>query len=72
MKELKLEMKLVKILEILHKQKVKLLANKKISYSSLHDVYQRVELIYDTLKNNKLKPEYYTVSGELKQINLED
>jgi hypothetical protein len=37
MKELKLEMKLVKILEILHKQKVKLLANKKISYSSLHD-----------------------------------
>jgi hypothetical protein len=72
MKELKLEMKLVKILEILHKQKVKLLANKKISYSSLHDVYQRVELIYDTLKNNKFKPEYYTVSGELKQINLED
>ena len=56
MKELKFEMKLVKILELLHEQKVRLLEEKSLSYSSLQDIYSRIEILYDTIKNNQYIP----------------
>ena len=58
MKELKFEMKLIKILELLHEQKERLIAEKPIQYSSLSDIYNRVETLYDTIKNNQYTPEY--------------
>ena len=65
MKELKFEMKLVKILELLHQQKERVIAEKPISYSSLSDIYNRVETLYDTIKNNQYTPEYYGVKGTM-------
>jgi hypothetical protein len=65
MKELKFEMKLVKILELLHEQKVRVLEEKSVSYSSLSDIYSRIELLYETIKNNQYRPEYYGVKGTM-------
>lgn len=65
MKELKFEMKLVKILELLHEQKVRVLEEKSVSYSSLSDIYSRIEILYDTIKNNQYRPEYYGVKGTM-------
>ena len=65
MKELKFEMKLVKILELLHEQKTRVLEEKPILYTTLSDIYQRVEILYDTIKNNQYTPEYYGVKGTM-------
>jgi len=65
MKELKFEMKLIKILELLHKQKERVVEDKPISYSSLSDIYNRVETLYDIIKNNQYTPEYYGVKGTM-------
>jgi hypothetical protein len=65
MKELKFEMKLVKILELLHEQKTRVLEDKPILYTTLSDIYQRVEILYDTIKNNQYTPEYYVVKGTM-------
>ena len=51
MKELKFEMKLVKILELLHEQKTRVLEEKPILYTTLSDIYQRVEILYDTINS---------------------
>jgi len=48
----KIELKLLKILELLHKQKVRLIEEKLIDFSSLADIHTRVEVIYDTIKRN--------------------
>jgi len=53
MKELKFEMKLVKILELFHEQKVRLIEEKPVLYSSLADIHTRVEVIYDSIKTSK-------------------
>ena len=65
MKELKFEMKLIKILELLHEQKERLIVEKPVQYSSLSDIYNRVETLYDTIKNNQYTPEYYGVKGTM-------
>jgi len=52
MKELKFELKLLKIMELIHEQKVRLIEEKPVLYSSLADIHDRVEVIYDTIKNN--------------------
>ncbi len=57
MKELKFEMKLVKILELLHEQKTRVIEDKPILYTALSDIYKRVEILYDTIKNNQYTPE---------------
>ena len=61
----KIELKLLKILELLHKQKVRLIEEKPIQYSSLSDIHSRVETIYNTIKNNQYRPEYYGVKGTM-------
>ena len=69
MKELKFELKLLKIMELLHENKVRLLDDKPVLYSSIADIHNRVELIYDTIKNNQYKPEYHNINGEFKEMN---
>ena len=49
----KIELKLLKILDLLHEQKVRLIEEKPIQYSSLSDIHTRVEVIYDTIKTSK-------------------
>ena len=69
MKELKFELKLLKIMELLHENKVRLLEDKPVLYTSIADIHSRVELIYDTIKNNQYKPEYHNINGEFKEMN---
>jgi len=69
MKELKFELKLLKIMELIHNQKVRLIEEKPVLYSSLADIHDRVEVLYDTIKNNQYKPDNYYINGEFKEIN---
>ena len=69
MKELKFELKLLKILELLHEQKERLIEEKPILYSSITNIYERVEVLYDTIKNNQYKPESYNINGAFKELN---
>ena len=69
MKELKFELKLLKILELLHEQKERLIEEKPILYSSITNIYERVEILYDTIKNNQYKPESYNINGAFKEMN---
>ena len=69
MKELKFELKLLKIMELLHENKVRLLEDKPVLYTSIADIHNRVELIYDTIKNNQYKPEYHNINGRFKEMN---
>lgn len=69
MKELKFELKLLKIMELLHENKVRLLEDKPVLYTSIADIHSRVELIYDTIKNNQYKPEYHNINGVFKEVN---
>ena len=69
MKELKFELKLLKIMELLHENKVRLLEDKPVLYTSIADIHNRVELIYDTVKNNQYKPEYHDINGGFKERN---
>ena len=69
MKELKFELKLLKIMELIHEQKVRLIEEKPVLYSSLSDIHDRVEVIYDTIKNNQYKPESYSINGGFKELH---
>ena len=69
MKELKFELKLLKIMELIHDNKLRLLNDKPVLYSSLSDIHSRVEILYDTIKNNQYKPEYHGINGKLKEVN---
>ena len=56
-------------MELLHENKVRLLENKPVLYTSIADIHSRVELIYDTIKNNQYKPEYHNINGRFKEMN---
>ena len=69
MKELKFELKLLKIMELIHDNKLRLLDDKPVLYSSLSDIHNRVEVLYDTIQNNQYKPEYHGINGKFKEVN---
>ena len=69
MRELKFELKLLKIMELIHDNKLRLLDDKPVLYSSLSDIHNRVEVLYDTIKNNQYKPEYHGINGKFKEVN---
>ena len=69
MKDINFELKLLKIMDLLHENKLRILDDKPILYSSIADIHSRVELIYDTLKNNQYKPEYHNINGKFKEVN---
>jgi len=70
MKELKFELKLLKIMDLIHEQKVRLIEERPVQYSSLADIHSRVEVLYDTIKNNQYKPtRMYGINGEFKEVN---
>lgn len=63
-KQLKIDLKLLTIMDLIHKQKLRVLDNKEILYSNLHDIYTRVELVYETLKENETKYESHNINGK--------
>ena len=67
MKQSKIELKLLKILDLLHEQKVRLIEEKPVLYSSLAYIHSRVEVIYDTIKTSKGRD--FTPNGVMIQVN---
>ena len=63
----KIELKLLKILDLLHEQKVRLIEEKPVLYSSIADIHTRVEVIYDTIKSSKGRD--FTPNGVMIQAN---
>ena len=63
----KIELKLLKILDLLHDQKVRLIEEKPVLYSSLADIHTKVEVIYDTIKRSKGRD--FTPNGVMIPMN---
>ena len=63
----KIELKLLKIMELIHEQKVRLIEEKPVLYSSLADIHTKVEVIYDTIKRSKGRD--FTPNGVMIQVN---
>ena len=61
----KIELKLLKILDLVHLAKLKLLDEEDITYAELHKIYNKVELDYDTIQQQKSRPEYHGINGTL-------
>ena len=49
----KIELKLLKILDLLHEEKINILDNKQVLYSNIQKIQSRVEIIYDSIKTSK-------------------
>jgi len=49
----KVELKLLKILDLLHEQKINILDDRQVLYSDIQKIHSRVEVIYDTVKRSK-------------------
>jgi hypothetical protein len=69
MNDLKIDTKLLKVLDLLHLAKLKLLDEEDITYAELHKIYNKVELVYDTIQQQKSRPESFRVNGQLININ---
>ena len=61
----KIELKLLKILDLVHLAKLKLLDEEDITYAELHKIYNKVELVYDTIQQQKSRPKYHVINGTL-------
>ena len=65
----KIDTKLLKVLDLLHLAKLKLLDEEDITYEEMHKIYNKVELVYDTIQQQKSRPESFRVNGQLININ---
>jgi len=66
---MKIEIKLLKTLDLIHNQKVRLLNKQEIKYEDLHKLYTRIEDIYSVVSNNRYKPEFFEVNGIFQEVN---
>jgi len=67
MKQNKIELKLLKILDLLYDEKINILDDKKILYSNIHKISSRVEVIYDTIRTSKGRD--FTPNGVMLPVN---
>ena len=63
----KIELKLLRVLTLLHQEKLNIVEGKDILYSNIQDVHNRVELIYDMVRSNKGRD--YSPNGIIIQQN---
>ena len=63
----KIELKLLKILDLLHDEKINILDNKQVLYSNIQKIHSRVEVIYDGIKRSKGRD--FTPNGVMIQTN---
>jgi len=66
---MKIEIKLLKTLDLIHNQKVRLLNKQDIKYEDLHNLYTRIEDIYSVVSNKRYRPEFFEVKGMFQEIN---
>ena len=67
MKQNKIELKLLKILDLLYDEKINILDDKKILYSNIHKISSIVEVIYDTIRTSKGRD--FTPKGVMIPVN---
>tara|TARA_R110000868_G_scaffold1289_2_gene10040 strand:+ start:163 stop:390 length:228 start_codon:yes stop_codon:yes gene_type:complete len=67
MKQNKIELKLLKILDLLYDEKINILDDKKILYSNIHKISSIVEVIYDTIRTSKGRD--FTPKGVILPVN---
>ena len=63
---IKIELKLHRVLNLLHKLKVKLINNKEVTLEDINNIYNRLDIVYDTMRANKkdvYKDVYRTSTG---------
>jgi hypothetical protein len=68
----KVELKLHRVLNLIHKLKLKLIKNKKVTLTEINDIYNRLDIIYDTMSTNKkdlYKGIYDTTKGSLSNMD---
>ncbi len=63
----KIELKLLKILDLLHEEKINILDNKQVLYSNIQKIHSRVEVIYDSIKISKGRD--FTPKGVMITVN---
>jgi hypothetical protein len=63
----KIELKLLKILDLLHDEKINILDNNQVLYSNIQKIHSRVENIYDTIKISKGRD--FTPKGVMITVN---
>ena len=66
---MKTYLKLLKALDLIHAQKIKLLTKKEILYTDLHKIYSKIEEVYSIMSNKKHTPEFYEVNAKFKEVN---
>ena len=69
---IKVELKLHRVLNLIHKLKLKLIKNKKVTLTEINDIYNRLDIIYDTMSTNKkdlYKGIYDTTKGSLSNMD---
>jgi hypothetical protein len=66
---MQLEVKLLKVLELIHIQKLNVLNKQDIKYEDLHKLYTRIEDIYSVVSNKRYRPEFFEVKGMFQEIN---
>lgn len=65
---MKIEIKLLKILELIHNQKLRILNKDEILYTDLYEIYNKVNDVYSVVSNNRHKPEFFEVNGKFQEI----
>ena len=63
-----IEIKLLKTLDLIHNQKVRLLNKQEIKYEDLHKLYTRIDDIYSVVSNNRYKPEFFEINGVFQEV----
>lgn len=67
-----IKLRLLKVLDLIHKEKVRVLKQKRLSYSRLHKMYEMIESVYDTLhyKPEDMAEKMYPINGSLSSENI--
>ena len=65
---MKIEIKLLKTLDLIHNQKVRLLNKQEIKYEDLHKLYTKIDDIYSVVSNNRYKPEFFEINGVFQEV----
>jgi len=67
-----IKLRLLKVLDLIHNEKVRVLKQKRLSYSRLHKMYEMIESVYDTLnyKPEEMTEKIYHINGSLNTENI--
>jgi|DEB0MinimDraft_10_1074344.scaffolds.fasta_scaffold219075_2 hypothetical protein len=67
-----IKLRLLKVLDLIHHEKIRVLKQKKLSYSRLHKMYEMIESVYDTIthKPEDMAEKMFPINGSLINENI--